>query len=369
MNRLLLFFFILMTAYAKALSVTNSEMIVQRFGNNMMKWCSTKNIDYRKAVLKDCHNQDGTPKKECMVKDALMLSEGAKSGLSRKHYAIQNYLNVFQNFLRMGNVSYKMYNIEERPYEDISITNYSSKAENIARTCTYVSCNVQISGSLNYNFKSLFAISGEGKIWQIAPYEETTDKRTGKKKVRINWDDFIEHYESIGFTYNYGKYFPVGGSFNYSPDDIPFMVSVDFGVNFDDDKYIIDKVEMTDIMNYKREKKTLDAKFFLTVTPQFYIKYFSVGCGVGFLYMSGTEETSSYASSSSGSSNSFISVSGGASSSTSSELLKPMIRPVVKGFIPLSKELYVAISAGYDYVFGYRVKNGFNVGLGFQWKL
>lgn len=163
----------------------------------------------------------------------------------------------------------------------------------------------------------------------------------------------------------------MGGSFNYSPEDIPFMVSVDLGINLDGDKYVIDKVEMTDIMNYNRTKKTLDPKFFLTVTPQFYLKYFAIGCGVGCLWMDGMEDTTNYTYTSNSSSGGNISVSGAGltSESVTSIMLKPMIRPVVKGFIPLHDELFLSVSVGYDLIFGYRDKNGFNFGLGLQWEL
>lgn len=374
MNRTLLFI-ILLAGYVEAFCITDSEMIVQRFGNSMTQWCSTKNVDYRKAALQNCHTKDGNPKKECMVIDYLMKVEAQKRSLSNKHYVIKNYLNVFQDAFKLGNVSFQMYNIKETSYESIQITNYSSKNASLAKSCTYVACDIDVSGVLNYNLKNLFIISKEGKIWGIETRNEVVDKKTGKKKVSVDFDNLIEHYESIGFTYNYGQHFPVGGSFNYSPEDIPFMISVDLGINLDGDKYIIDKVEMKDIMNYDRTKKTLDPKFFLTVTPQFYLKYFAIGCGVGFLWMDGTEESANYTYSSGSSSggNASVSISSGGgqfSEGMTSVMLKPMVRPVAKGFIPLrSNELYLSVSVGYDLFFGYKDKNGFNFGLGLQWEL
>lgn len=99
MNKARLLLIILLAGYVDVVAMTSSEMIVQRFGNNMAQWCSTKSIDYRQAALKDCYNKDGK-KNKCMVMDYLMGVEAQKSGLSYKHYDILNYLLVFQNALR-----------------------------------------------------------------------------------------------------------------------------------------------------------------------------------------------------------------------------------------------------------------------------
>lgn len=374
MNKARLLLIILLTVYVDAFAMTSSEMIVQRFGNNMEQWCKTKNIDYRQAVLKDCHNKDGKKKNECMVMDYLMEVEAQKNGLSNKHYVIQNYLNVFQSAFRSGNTLFRMYNIEEIPYGSIKIENYSSRKASLAKTLTYVSCDIDVSGALNYKLKNLFIISDEGKIWEIESRKERFNQRIGKKMFFINIDDLVEKDETMGFAYNYGQHFPVGGSFNYSLERIPLMLSVDFGINLDGDKYVLDKVEMTDIMNYNRTKKVLDPKFFLTVTPQLYFRYFAIGCGVGFLYMDGTKydisndiDISSSSSAGFASSSEHVSVEAGEEANC--PLLKPMIRPVAKGFIPLNDEMYISVSVGYDLIFGYKEKNGLNCGLGLQWKL
>ena len=47
-----------------------------------------------------------------------------------------------------------------------------------------------------------------------------------------------------------------------------------------------------------------------------------------------------------------------------------MLRPVIKGFIPVSEDyLDIVVSVGYDYVFGYKEKNGLNFGIGIQFVL
>ncbi|MDO4310896.1 MAG: hypothetical protein Q4C43_09310 [Prevotella sp.] len=374
MNKARLLLIILLAGCADVFAMTSSERIVQRFGNNMAQWCSTKSIDYRMAALKDCHNKDGKKKNECMVMDYLMDVEAQKSSLSNNHYVIQDYLLVFQNALRSGNTSFRMYNIEEIPYGSIEIENYSSRKKSSAKTLTYVSCDIDVSGALNYKLKNLFIISDEGKIWKIESHKEVINQRTGEKRTLVNIDELVEDNETMGFSYNYGQHFPVGGSFNYSLAKIPLMLSFDFGINLDGDKYVLDKVEMTDIMHFDRTKKVRDPKFFLTVTPQLYFRYFAIGCGVGFLYMDGTKyDMSKDIDISDFSSEGFVSssehVSAEAGEEANCPLLKPMIRPVAKGFIPLNDEMYMSVSVGYDLIFGYKEKNGLNFGLGLQWEL
>jgi len=356
-NRIISITFLFLTTLCA--NAATSVDIVRSFGENMSSWTQTGSLKYHKALEQLCNG-----------KIKVQVFDDLSSFLFKKY----NYPDGSKDF-----ASYLLC-MEKEISNGISITysNYRRiQAEELSaslpKDIEVVACNISALISNNQHlYQDLFYVKN-GYIAKIDKREMVTDKKTGHKKVRVDFDDLIEHYESVGFTYNYGQHFPVGGSFNYSPEDIPLMVSIDFGVNFDKDKYIIDEVEMTDIMNYKRTKKTLDPKFFISVTPHVYLKYFAIGCGVGILYMSGTEDTSthSYSSSSSSSSSVSVSVSGGTSASLSSstEMIKPMIRPVLKGFIPISDELFITVSAGYDLVFGYKDKNGFNVGLGFQWEL
>lgn len=374
MNKVLLTFCLLMLThimYAQnAREIVNEDFrlyaanikakeIAKSLGENFRLWSVTQSETYRTNIEKMC---DG--KKSTRVADEIAIDLALKNNNpSINSYELESYLNWLD--LRIDEISIVFSDFELVDKNKINISNIKDKK--MDKELTYVSCKVQISGAFSYNVKDLIYIR-DGKISKIDKY--VVDKNN---KVHVDFSDLVSDYETIGFTYNYGQHFPVGASFNYTPEDVHFMLSVDLGVNLDNDKHIIDKVEMTDIMNYKRETKVLDPKFFLTVTPQFYMKYFAIGCGVGVLYMDGTEETASYTNSSSGSSGSSVSIStsssSGTSSSTNTSMFKPMIRPVVKGFIPLSDELYISVSVGYDYVFGYKDKNGFNVGLGLQWEL
>lgn len=173
--------------------------------------------------------------------------------------------------------------------------------------------------------------------------------------------DFDE--ETIGLTYNYGQHFNIGASISYA---IPwFMVSFDFGLANKMDAVTSTKVEMTDIMNYTITTTSLKPKMFFTITPALNLKYIAVGCGVGVLYMKGNEMSKfSYGKSYTGGYSY-----GSSTSESDAEKLRFMLRPSIKGFIPLSDEWSLVVGAGYDYAFKYKKCNGFNFSLGFQYSL
>lgn len=171
--------------------------------------------------------------------------------------------------------------------------------------------------------------------------------------------EYAKDEQSFGITYNYGQHFPLGLSLNYGYGLL--MLSLDYGQNFDKDKFISFDEGTENASNYK--KVTLDPQNYITLTPQFYLKYFSVGCGVGCMLLNKEVETKTTISSSSESS----STSQSTTSSLTDTSYKLMIRPTVKGFIPINDNFSIMVSAGYDYCFDFKEKNGFNAGLGLQW--
>lgn len=313
---------LLLFSHIAAYAQEEDVYAVRRFGNSLQEWCSTEDISFRFRLQDMCASA-------CRVKDEIMMDFARNSGISIKDYVVQNYLNGFETAMSRGKVTVDVSNIRVISSDQQSYSAYATRTEERkARKFTTIACDVRVNGTLNYDIKDLFYVH-KGEILKITPYEEVVDKKTGKKKVRVDFSD-LYYNSTIGFSYNYGQNFPVGGSFNYSTAGLPFMVSVDIGVNLDNDKYIIEKVDMKDIENYDRVKKVFDPKCFLTITPQLYLRYFAIGCGVGLLYMDGTEETTcSSSDSSAGSKVSLLDY-------RNAEMFKPMIRPVAKGFIPLN---------------------------------
>lgn len=189
----------------------------------------------------------------------------------------------------------------------------------------------------------------------------------------------------IGGTYNYSKDFPIGlslfGSYGM------FMGSLDIGLDFSSKEH--KETDFVDEKNYTERTWKDNTSMFITFTPSFFYKYFAIGCGVGVMSHGAKDikETKHWYSETPGSGSTTTvdehgnistttdlgTVNSGSSTSTSNldESWDLMIRPNLKGFIPITKstryrdnQWFITISAGYDYCFKYKEKNGFNVGIG-----
>ena len=138
-----------------------------------------------------------------------------------------------------------------------------------------------------------------------------------------------------------------------------FMASIDLGFNLDNKKYSTTYNDYIDQNNYSIKTEILDPQYFMSITPHFYLKYFAIGCGIGYFELD--KETEIDTKTGNGTSSSI-------SGSSSSELTGYfMIRPSIKGFIPINDNLSLSLNAGYDYAFSFKECNGFNFGLGLQW--
>lgn len=340
---------VLLGCFALGTNAQKSEYVVRSFATNMQSWGQTSKLEYQRNLQKLC---DGA--KSVRVADEIVESLATKNGYMGNggSYFLETYLNCLIKEIKRGiTIQYSNF----RTISSSETTVYDTRGLDL------IACNIVISGAVNYNVKDLFYVRN-GKISKIDKYEEIIDKRTGKRKIKVDLSDIDFADEAYSLTFNYSKNFPVGLSFDYAWPW--FRLGVDFGIDFKKDRYVLDDVNFTDIMNYDRNRKILDPKFYLTLTPSLYFRYVSLGCGVGALFMSGTEEKSS--SSYSTSISESVSSSGYASSSTQEcDKLNFMLRPVIKGFIPVSEDyLDIVVSFCYDYVFGYKEKNGFNFGIG-----
>lgn len=326
-----------------------SMAVVRSFGENMQSWIQTGKLAFHKNLIRLSNGE-----KKVRVYDEL------SSYLFNKYnYVGANELNSYLNCLEkeMSNgITIKYSDFRWVSPNDISVID--------AKGLEFIACDVMVTGAFSHHSKDIFYIRN-GKISKIDKYEIVQDARTGRKKVKVDLSDIVyDHNETIGFGYNYSKHFPVGASIFYAWESFPVLLSFDFGYNMDDDKYVVDNVKMTDVMNYNRTKKIYDPKYYMIVTPHAYFRYFAVGCGVGCLVMNCKEETANYYYN-----NVATGVkSGGYSTETEHAAFKFMIRPSVKGFIPLDGEDKWAIvaSVGYNWAFGCKEKNGLNMGLGLK---
>lgn len=339
------------------------EGVVRQFGNNLRDWCKTENFDYRERAQKLCLDR-------CRVIDEIMkhfVSESPDPELRKlKDYKIESYLNGFQKLMDRGAISINITNIKliERNEGSYKATgSYSlSKQEKLAKNYVIFSCNVVVSGVINHNIQDTYYVEkGRGAIAKITPYEEETDPSTGRKRVILDFSD-LEDTSMLGFSINHDQNFPIGasiiGQFGW------FMCSLDFGINLDSKKYLIEKMDITNIMNYSSTRTENDPKMFLTLTPAVFLKYISVGCGIGFAWLDGKEETSERKTTfnDDGSYNGYT----GGTTTTNSATDEFMLRPQIKGYIPLSSSCNMSIGVGYDIIPKIKDLNGYNVSIGFH---
>lgn len=338
---------VLLGCFVLSIQAQKNENAVRSFAANMQSWSQTTKLEYQRNLQKLC---DGA--KSVRVTDNIIESLAPKNGYmnAKGSYFLETYLNCLIKEIKKG------IHIQ---YSNFKYVNTNETTVSDTKGLELIACDITISGAVNFNVKDLFYVRN-GKISKIDKYEEIIDKRTGKRRIKVDLSDIEFSDEAMALTYNYSKNFPVGATFEYAWPW--FRLGLDLGVNFKKDNFIVDDVKMTDIMNYERTTKTLDAKSYITVTPSFYMKYFSLGCGIGALFLEGTEEHHNYSTGET--------TQVGGSSSTDVSEIRFMLRPCIKGFIPLADDDFAfIISAGYDYAFGYKKCNGLNFGLGFQFNL
>ena len=346
---LLFFMFFHIAAYAQY----NDIEAVRQFGENLQLWCSTTNISYRPKIQDKCLS-------DCRVKDEIMVDFVRNSGLSIKDYVVPNYLNGFEKAMERGTVVVDMSNVRIISSDQQSYSyGYAKKEGERAKKYTTIACDIKVRGVLNYDIKDLFYLQ-KGKILKITPYEEVVDKVTGKKKVKVDFSD-LEDISTLGFTLNHNQHFQAGAS--VIGQSGLFICSLDFGFNMDSKNYYSDVMNMTDIMNYERTETEYDPKMFITVTPGLFFKYVSVGCGVGVAMLDG-KETISDSNFSQNEKGDWSGTSGNNSFDTS--MCKLMIRPQLRGFIPIGRSCKMSIGLGYDILPKAKELNGYNVSIGFH---
>lgn len=340
---------------ALAISLSAQDTyVVQQFGNSLSNWATSRNTFSALESLEGlCSNNPAI-----RVGDNIMASLAYQNGLSRsRDYTWDNYITCLQKEVDKG-INITLSNIEQVP-DNLIPSNYKDRKD-----LRFVSCKFQIGGASNFSENDLFVLIN-GKIAKIQEYQVTIDKK-GRRQLHVDLSDLglDEETEGWGISYNYGKSFPVGASAAYTR--WKFMIGVDFGVNFDKDNYITQKVDFTNIVDYKITKGEYDLKYFITATPAFYLKYFAVGWGFGYASFDGSEsitesklEVTPDGTVIQTSGTHVSSISGGAK-------YKFMMRPTIKGYIPCSDNFFISLSVNYDWIMGYKEKSGISFGAGVQ---
>lgn len=333
-----------------AISVSAQDTyVVQEFGNLLSNWASSRNtFSALESMERLCSKNPAI-----RVGDNIMSALAYQNGLAQSNdYTWDNYITCLQKEVDKG-VTISFSNIEQVP-ENLIPKNYQGRKE-----LRFVSCKFHIGGASNFNETDLFVLLN-GKIAKIQEYRLTIDKN-GHRRLRVDLSgiELDEDTKGWGLSYNYSNAFPVGASLYYS--SWKFMVSLDFGVNFDTDIYTTQKIDFINIGNYKITKCEYDLKYFITATLAFYMKYFAIGWGVG---------QASFDVSGSTKGNKLEILPDGSIRTTDitsyfSDLRRKfMMRPTLKGYIPCSDNFFISLSVNYDWIIGVKEKSGISFGAG-----
>jgi hypothetical protein len=328
-------------------SLGNELQVVTQFTGNLDNWGRTKDVDYRIGATKLCDVKDGRISNAIMIdlarKDKKVFSDELNG------YKVDNYLNCFQKAIEKGTFGVSANNYKQISYNEKSVvsSNFNKKRTNmLALNITNISCNLKVTGSLNYDVSDLYFIR-DGKIIKIDSL--TIDQNN---KVRVDLSD-IDDIRTYGGALNYDQHFPVGASAIIQSGW--FVGSVDIGVNFDSKIYTKESLEFTDVSNYRRIIHKFDPRFFITITPGVNLKYISLGCGFGLVGGDKKVETSENTNLHH---NWEEKTEGGG---------KFILRPQIRGYIPLSEDWNMSVGVGYDIVANMKELNGYNFSLGLHY--
>lgn len=327
--------------------------VVQQFGNSLSNWASNRNTFSALESLESLCSKNPAIR----VGDNIMASLASQNGLSlSKDYTWDNYITCLQKEVDKG-ITISFSNVEQVS-ENLIPSNYQGRKD-----LRFVSCKFHVEGATNFNENDLFVLVN-GKIAKIQEYQVVVDKK-GRRKLRVDLSDLelYEDTEGMGLTYNYSKAFPIGASLYYSK--WKFMVSLDFGVNIDKDIYTTQEVDFNNLMDYKITRGEYDPKYYVTATPSFYLKYFSVGWGFGIFSMKGTEYTEQKEYNIGDDGNPVITT--GTTIAEGIEKVKFMMRPNIRGFIPCNYNFYISLSISYNWILNYKEKSGIDFGVGIQY--
>lgn len=248
---------------------------VSKFGDNISNWCRYTKDEYKKAAIDVSAGERG-----CLVYDSLMLEfERRKNREILKNYRLSDYLLAFEQAIYEGTgINVVISNIKEET--NVKFDNASMLDEK-RNSLYYVSCNVNVSGVVNFTSKDLFCIrKGSGLISQIAPFVGVQDPGSTRENPIVNtshmkdWDHIADgEFNSIEFSYGYSKNFPLNvglaASISY------FNLGLEYGQNLDKEP-IITK-EHTNFASSQINGKY----FYLMASPGVFLRFATISYGFG----------------------------------------------------------------------------------------
>lgn len=328
--------------------------VVSRFGRNLGYWCQYTNTDYKKEAIKVCAGDNGI---ECLVYDALMMEfERRKNRELDVDYLLPSYMSGFETAMYEGNgIRVSISNIREET--NVRFDNASMNDEK-RHSLYYVSCDVNVTGAVNFTSKDLFCIrKGSGLISQIAPFVGVKESGYTREKALVNtskikdWDHIAAgEFNSIEAFYGYSKNFPlnVGASISLSY----FNIGFEYGQRFDDTPLITKQ-------HTNFATSSLNGKcFYIMGTPGVFLRWVTISCGLGATIGTYNYE-SVYTSNSYDKKETFFTMKPKASFNL----------PIPVDFSSRDERFYISPYVGYLYVPKFTKLNSLEFGLGIRFRL
>ncbi len=242
---------------------------VRKFGDILNEWSYRGGYTLLKSVQNVCAGDEGN---ECRVSDPLILEfERQAQRPLELEYFLANYINDFHEAMRRGDgIKVQISNIKPA---NVVFDNESMMDEK-RKSLYYVSCDIKVTGSMNFTSNDLFLIrKGSGKISKIRP----NDGPVNTSRID-DWDHIAAgEFNSIEASYGYSKNFPlnvgVAASFSY------FNIGLEYGQNFDKEP-IITK-QHTNFASSQINGKY----FYLMASPGVFLRFATISYGLGATMM------------------------------------------------------------------------------------
>lgn len=265
MKKKVLFLFAVLTFSVNIMAQNKGVNAVRMFGKNLSEWCRTDDYRLNLETIKLCAG-DGW---DCLVYNDLMF-EFARTQHQEvmKEYRANSYIQGFQTQIdKEQGISVKISNI--KPATNIQFDE-ESLADDKRNSLYYITCDVIVSGSLNYTSSDLFCVrKGSGLISQIGPSGQLVNTSN-----IMDWDHIAAgEFNSMEASYGYSKNFPlnvgVSASFSY------FNIGLEYGQNLDKEP-IITK-QHTNFASSKINGKY----FYLMASPGVFLRFATISFGLG----------------------------------------------------------------------------------------
>lgn len=326
----------------------NNRTVIEGYCNNTKMWTYTRKREHRKVLTSIIASKRNTIVQTKLHK---RVRNEIKEDSIKSHYKFETYIANIEKWLENKTFFFDIINIETLTDDEILIQTQRKDINKIKDENAFYKGRLHIRDTLNIQknvkkkdvYEELYVVDkNNNRVVTIVDFVLNNDK-----KVIFNLAD-LEDNKTFGASINYSPNWPFSLSASYSSGY--FMIGLDGGFNTDHDQVVQKILTMQNILNYQKETISYDPQWYITATPSLYLKYLSVGCGAGIMYSERNIDPLKKGK------NRLYHISF-------------MLRPTIKGYIPLNDEWFLTVNTSYDWAMDLKIKNGMSFGLGLQYRM